>query len=75
MKNFIVGIDGRSTPDPNYWWDRALNIKAKNKKDAVKKYINSSGWLQKCEEKEVEVLGEVEKDYIMASSWARENLN
>lgn len=74
---FIVGLDGRKTPDPEYWYDRWECILAKSERQAKNFYIETkSKWLREDEYKHVEVFGtsdEFVSEYEMRN-WIANNI-
>jgi hypothetical protein len=50
MPKYLVGIDGSSTADPQYWRDRNELIVAENSEKAKEKWIQRrEGWLREDE--------------------------
>ena len=71
---FIIGIDGRKTPDPNYWFDRWECIQAPTDKEALQEYYKRyHGWLREDEKKYVKVHAVLAK-YQSAYVWIKENM-
>lgn len=53
---YLVGLDGRQTPDPQYYYDRWQCVKAASHDDAKRKYAqNLQYWLREDERQFVQV--------------------
>lgn len=75
MKYFyIVGIDGRKTPEPNYWYDRWKCIEAENEQEALQLYFEmKKNWLREEEYKLVQVWAKLDKK-VWVDDWIKENM-
>lgn len=71
---YIVGIDGRLSADPEYYFDRWECIPAMNEQEALTKYReNYKDWIRPDEQKLVAVHGTA-PEAVFVQQWIKENM-
>jgi hypothetical protein len=74
-KYYIVGLDGRQTPDPQYWYDRWVCIKAASMDDAKEVYRQDvRQWLAEYEVPYVQVWAILNEE-VNVGVWISQNMN
>lgn len=74
MSFYIIGIDGRCTVDPQYFYDRWECIEAGSEKDALDVYCNDIhvNWIR-SDERELVGVYDVLDSYISPRVWIKNN--
>lgn len=73
MNYYIVGIDGRQTPDPRYWFDRWECIQADTEEQAIEKWFEEKAlWVRSEEKRYVKVWGVVDEP-VHVWTWIIQN--